>query len=150
MVALPFDRPLLDRRARRRYHVVREVAPWDTSVREVREIFLQAVGQDVTVTGPHWAPGRHKAGTRTGWVDAVSAHGWVFALEVPGAWGQDPPAVIRTFVSWTDLWADEDRTMLSGTWMLETALGPQTVDIGAWVSEWNARGRLRLPIRHKK
>lgn len=114
---------------------------WAAQVAEIKALFAAVVGQAVTVTGPQWGQGRQKVETRAGWVDAVTPHGWVFAQTVPGAWGQESPGVVRTFLSWADLWAEDHRTTVQGAWGIPTDLGPLALDVGAWMSDWVARGR---------
>lgn len=123
---------------------------WPKVVKGIRRVFVQAIGQDVQVTGPQWAASRQKVGTKDGWVDAVSLYGWVFATEVIGAWGQDSPSVLRTFVTWTDLWAEKDRTTLHGSWPITTTHGLETIDVALWMSEWLGASRMTLPRPYRK
>lgn len=114
---------------------------WAATAAEIRTVCAAAIGQAVEVTGPQWGLGRNTVRTRRGWVYTVTQYGMVFAETVMGAWGQEQPDVLRTFISWADLWAEDHRTTLSGTWSIATDRGVWEVDVAEWVSAWIARGR---------
>lgn len=120
---------------------IRSTTAWATAAAEIRLVCAAAIGQAVEITRPQWGVGRNKVMTRDGWVHAVTRHGLVFAETVIGAWGQEQPDVLRTFISWPDLWAEDHRTTLRGTWSIATDRAVLEVDVGEWVSEWIARGR---------
>lgn len=119
--------------------------PWETAFAEIRTLFAASIGQAVVVSGTNWAVGRNKAGSKFGWVDAVVANGWVFARQAKGAWGQEEPVIVRIFVGWKDLWAEADRTTVQGSWTGTNEEQNSVIDIGLWMSEWNARGRTAQP-----